>query len=76
VVPGAAKRLKWGVAESQRDPVMNARLHDDLLVSAALCAELDGFEWPKGEARSFVIPPADPLARSGYGPVVEEEGGW
>jgi hypothetical protein len=45
-----------------------------LLVPAALCAELDGFEWPRGEARSFVIPPLDPLARPGYGP--EEEGGW
>ncbi|MBC7264960.1 MAG: hypothetical protein H5T64_11490 [Chloroflexi bacterium] len=37
VLPGPARRMRWGVA----DPAV----HDDLLVSAALCARLDEVDW-------------------------------
>ena len=44
---GPGQLLRWGV----RDP----QIHDDLLVSAALCAALDERPWGAGE--SFVVPP-------------------
>jgi len=37
VLPGPGKLLRWSV----EDPL----LHDDLLISAALAAALDGFDW-------------------------------
>ena len=40
---GAGKLLRWGVED--------ARTHDDLLVSAALCAMLDRVEWRPRTAR-------------------------
>lgn len=49
---GPNRRLRWGVRGHE--------LHDDLLVSAALCAALDGQPWAGGE--SVILPPADPLA--------------
>lgn len=66
VLPGPERRLAWGVPEGRRDPLTGEPLHDDLLVSAALCAVLE--ERAAGEARSSVIQAVDPLA--GYGEVV------
>ena len=50
--PGPSKALAWGVPASKRR-ADGQFLHDDLLLSAALCAELDRLEWsvstePKG----------------------------
>jgi hypothetical protein len=59
VVPGPERRLRWSVSETQRDPETGELLHDDLLLSAALCALLDAQEW--GLARSEVIDAFDPL---------------
>jgi hypothetical protein len=60
VRPGPNRLLSWGVTES---PAYDGRLaygHDDLLISAALCAILDGQEWP-GTGESAVVQVPDPL---------------
>ena len=59
IVPGPERRMKWGVPDRSRDPVTGEPVHDDLVVSAALCALLDGELW--GAALSEVIPSRDPL---------------
>jgi hypothetical protein len=46
---GPGRRLRWGVRHG----------HDDLLISAALCAALESKSWSSGE--SFIIRPVDPL---------------
>jgi hypothetical protein len=56
-LPGHERRLKWGVPDGTRDPQTGEPVHDDLLISASLCAVLDRFEWSYGEARSVIIPP-------------------
>ncbi len=43
VVEGASKLLKWGVEDRAT--------HDDLLISAALCAVLDRLDWRPRVAR-------------------------
>jgi hypothetical protein len=54
------------VGEAQRDQQTGELLHNDLLISAALCAVLDGLEWSLGEARSAVIEAEDPLEGLGW----------
>lgn len=66
LLPGPERRLQWGVPAGRRDPLSGEPLHDDLLVSAALCAVLESRS--VGEARSNVIPAVDPLSQ--YGEVV------
>lgn len=48
VVPGVQHLLRWGVP----DPTV----HDDLLISAALCAALDQLPW-RYETRSYLLEP-------------------
>lgn len=64
LLPGVGRLLRWGVPESARDPLTGRPLHDDLLVSAALCAALDKQPW--GSAESAVIRPIDPLANLNF----------
>ena len=63
LLPGPEHRLRWGVPDGKRHPKSGERLHDDLLVSAALCAVLDRQEW--GLAESRIIAPNDPLEKMG-----------
>jgi hypothetical protein len=52
--------LSWGVWET---PAYDGRIaygHDDLLISAALVAVLDGQEWP-GTGESYVVEQPDVL---------------
>ena len=58
IVGGPNKRMRWGVP----DP----RVHDDLLISAALCARLDRDERPP-HAPSQIVEAPDPLAGPGVG---------
>ena len=51
ILDGPGRRLRWGVGQ--------AGAHDDLLVSAALCAALEREPWAAGE--SAVVGAADPL---------------
>jgi hypothetical protein len=50
---GAGALLRWGVPAGRRDEA--GYIHDDLLISSALCTTLEGFYW--GNAVSVVIPP-------------------
>jgi hypothetical protein len=59
ILPGPQKTMRWGVPDGARDPATGDVLHDDLLISAALCAILDGEKW--GMTASEIIPPLDPL---------------
>jgi len=59
ISPGPERRLRWGVPDGTRNPASGEPVHDDLVISAALCALLD--EEPWGSAVSEVIPVSDPL---------------
>ncbi len=59
ILPGANKLMRWGVPDGLRDPASGEPVHDDLLVSAALCAVLDDEKW--GTSESVVIPRAGSL---------------
>lgn len=50
---GSSALLHWGVPDGRRDGA--GYVHDDLLISAALCTVLESFPWGVGE--SAVIPP-------------------
>lgn len=59
VAAGPGHLLSWSVPDSTRDPATGDLVHDDLVISAALCTVLDDRSW--GRAISEVIPPVDPL---------------
>jgi hypothetical protein len=61
VLPGPQRHARWGVPPGRRDPHSGAPLHDDLLISAALCAALESL--PHRLARSALLPSPDPLGR-------------
>jgi len=54
------KMVKWSVPDGTRDTATGDLVHDDLVISAALCAELDAQEWSIGGA-ALVIMGRDPL---------------
>jgi hypothetical protein len=60
ILPGPAKLMRWGVPDGTRDERTGEPVHDDDLVTAAMCTLLDRLEWrpylPLG-----IIPGRDPL---------------
>jgi hypothetical protein len=62
-LPGQERRIKWGVPDGTRDAVSGELAHDDLVLSAALVAVLDGLSWGVGDAA--VVRGVDPLAGLG-----------
>jgi hypothetical protein len=60
VLPGPGKVLRWSVPDGFRDPESGELLHDDLLISAALVAVLDGLDWAL-TMPGWVVPRRDPL---------------
>ncbi len=60
VLAGPGQALRWGVPDGLREAAGGELVHDDLLVSAALCARLDNLSWGRGE--SALVPAVDPLA--------------
>lgn len=58
--PGPGKLLRWGVPDSARNPGDEGLLHDDLLLSAALCTQLDRQPWSYSSG-TLIIPAPDPL---------------
>ena len=60
VQPGPQKQMSWGVWEPVAYDGRLAYGHDDLLISAALCAVLDDQEWP-GTGASAVVEVPDAL---------------
>ena len=67
IQPGPERRMKWGVPDGTRDTATNDLVHDDWIMSSALCAVLDGLEWPVG-GPPVVVQAADPLLQ------MDEEG--
>lgn len=62
VLPGAERRLKWGVPDGSRDPQTGEPLHDDLIISAALCAALESLNWGGSPAGAGLVAARDALA--------------
>jgi len=60
VVAGPDQRMRWGVPDGTRDSSTGEIVHDDWIISAALCAVLDGLEWSTG-GPPMVVRAADPL---------------
>jgi hypothetical protein len=54
------KTLRWSVPEATRDPKTGELVHDDLVLSAALCAVLDEQEW-SGGGPTLMVRARDPL---------------
>jgi hypothetical protein len=57
---GPEHHLSWGVPDGARDPQGGGALHDDLVLSAALCACLDGLPWAEA-GTGGVVEAVDPL---------------
>ena len=45
VLTGPDRRMRWGVPDGSRDYETGQLLHDDLVISAALCSVLDDNDW-------------------------------
>ncbi len=52
--------MRWGVPDGSRHPVSGELLHDDWVLSAALCTQLEEIDWQPA-APSLIIPAPDPL---------------
>jgi len=61
ILDGPQKRVRWGVPDGTRDAATGDLVHDDLLISSAMCAVLDGEDWSVS-APAFLIQANDPLA--------------
>jgi hypothetical protein len=61
---GENQSLRWGVPEGSREAGTGGLVHDDWVISAALCAVLDAQSWGMGE--SAVIKAVDPLEEMGF----------
>ena len=57
--PGPNRSMKWMVPDGTRDPSTGELIHDDLVISAALCALFDELPW--GYARSDIVQTFDPI---------------
>jgi hypothetical protein len=60
IIEGPGRLMRWGVPDGTRSAETGDLVHDDLVISAALCAVLDKQTW--GMAVSQVIPTSDPLS--------------
>ena len=60
ILEGPGKIMRWSVPDGTRDERTGELVHDDLLISASLCSQLDLL--PRGTAESEVIQSVDPLA--------------
>ena len=62
ILPGPGKIMRWSVPAGTRDPTTGELVHDDLLLSAALCCVLDSEQF--GSAESSVVKSQDPIAQA------------
>lgn len=60
ILPGPEKTLRWSVPDGTRDPCTGELMHDDLVMSAALAAVLDGQNW-QISGPAAVVERGDPL---------------
>ena len=59
ILPGPGKIIRWSVPPGTRDPTSGEPVHDDLLLSAALCCVIDAEQF--GRAESSIVQPSDPI---------------
>ena len=59
ITPGIDRKMKWGVPDGMRNTA-GEYVHDDLILSAALCAVLDGEVWSVG-GEALVVKGVDPI---------------
>jgi len=52
--------MKWGVPESARHPISGEPLHDDWILSAALCGVLEKMDF-RATGAALIVPAPDPL---------------
>jgi hypothetical protein len=45
ILPGPGKLMRWGVPDGKRDRASGEPVHDDDLITSAMCAILDRMEW-------------------------------
>ncbi len=45
ILPGPGKLMRWGVPDGTRDRASGEPVHDDDLITSAMCAILDRMEW-------------------------------
>jgi len=62
ILPGPNKTMRWGVPDGTRDPASGELMHDDLILSAALCAVLDEQDFA-AYSPAQVQPEAAPLEK-------------
>jgi hypothetical protein len=61
ILPGPSKFMRWGVPDGTRDRASGELVHDDDLITAALCHLLDGLEWRMSTGGAVWTTPKDPL---------------
>jgi hypothetical protein len=67
VVDGPNKQIRWSVPDGTRGVISGQFIHDDLLISASLCALLDDQEWFISTGGTVILNKGDPLEEiSGY----------
>lgn len=59
ILPGPGKIMRWQVPDGTRDPTTGELVHDDLLISAALCCAIESEHI--GAAQSTIVAPTDPI---------------
>ena len=60
MLEGAEQRMRWGVADGTRDAASGEPVHDDWILSAALCARLEKLDWYTSSP-ALIVPAPDPL---------------
>lgn len=60
ILPGPGKFMRWGVPDGTRDPQTGRYIHDDDLITAAMCTVLDRLDWSPRLNTGIIFPP-DPL---------------
>lgn len=66
IVPGPARSMRWGVPDGTRDPATGEHVHDDYIITAALCSQLDQLEWTT-PGPTLIIHQPDPLEEMSHG---------
>ena len=61
IVPGPSKTMRWGVPDGTRDAASGELVHDDDLMTGAMCTLLDRMEWRYTPLETVFVPGRDPL---------------
>jgi hypothetical protein len=60
IIQGPSKQMRWGVPDGTRDRASGEMVHDDDLMTAAMCSLLDRMEWRVSLPTTWTTP-RDPL---------------